>query len=232
MDELAKTLKHFITRDILYLIGGTSVVCAFLHLFDRLPIWPLPNAFYLLAAGIGYGIGYVSQEILSLTPFTTTQYVTNPSWFPRWLHDHFSPNTRFAVPSKLDITLLDIEFREHATEQSMAEFQRTITLMQVGTTLGSSAVICAAMLCAKWLWKSDPFDAALAIATALAAIILLSLGWIKCLQHTMFLVKWFDWYLQNKPNQNAPHQAAANSDSQHNASTATKQNAQEKAGPK
>ena len=61
MNELAKALKHFITRDILYLIGGGSVVCAFLYLFDRLTLSPMPTAFYYLAAGIGYAVGYASQ---------------------------------------------------------------------------------------------------------------------------------------------------------------------------
>ena len=147
--------------------------------------------------------------MLSLTPLVTTDYVTRPHWFARWLYKRLNRNAEFNVPHGFKLTLVDIEFRENATERSMAEFQRIVTLMQVGTTLGASAAICAAMFCSKWLWheagKSDSFDAALTVSTLLAAIILLSLGWIKCLEQTMFIVEWNDWNLRNKATPGTPH---------------------------
>jgi len=54
MNELVKALKNFIVRDIIYIIGGASVILSFLYLFKKIGIITkdTPAAIYLLIAGI------------------------------------------------------------------------------------------------------------------------------------------------------------------------------------
>lgn len=60
MNELVKALKNFIVRDIIYILGGASVIISFLYLFGKIDIIrkETPTVIFLFIAGIGYVIGY------------------------------------------------------------------------------------------------------------------------------------------------------------------------------
>ena len=79
MGELVTALRHYIARDLVFLVSGGSVVATFLYVFSPVPIlsgWPTIS--YVLAAGIAYVVGYAVQDICSLAGFVTTAPVQKP----------------------------------------------------------------------------------------------------------------------------------------------------------
>lgn len=41
MGDLAKIVQHFIYRDFVYIVGGSTVIVSFLYLFGRLGVTPI-----------------------------------------------------------------------------------------------------------------------------------------------------------------------------------------------
>ena len=66
MNELIKTLKNFLVRDLIYIIGGSTVIICLSYSFGILCKSSLPTPYYLFIVGIAYAIGYTIQEIFSL----------------------------------------------------------------------------------------------------------------------------------------------------------------------
>jgi hypothetical protein len=73
MNDLITLLKHFLYRDVAYLVGGSIVMISFLYLFDRFDIVELPVAYYLLFAGLAYFVGYAVKDGFSLTPLVSNR---------------------------------------------------------------------------------------------------------------------------------------------------------------
>jgi len=129
--KLAESLSYFVTRDVLYVVGGSSVILSFLYLFDRLPGSDLPTVWYVLGAGIAYVIGYAIQDGLSLTPITTTQSVIHPNRVVKKLYEWFAGPPWKDIPDH-DHELATILVTEQAGERTIAELRRIISIKQWG----------------------------------------------------------------------------------------------------
>src|SRR5437870_4459147 len=90
MDELVKALRHFIARDLVFVVSGSAVIGAFLYRFDRLSSLEDSWLIFGLLAGVGYFVGYALQDGLSLTHLVTTEYVQRPNRFVQWLYQRFT----------------------------------------------------------------------------------------------------------------------------------------------
>lgn len=81
MDGIIKALGKFLTRDIMYVIGGLSFLLSFSYAFgfilNYLDILLENNIAFLVFLGISYVTGYINQEILSFTPILTTYISQN-----------------------------------------------------------------------------------------------------------------------------------------------------------
>lgn len=84
MNELIKSLKDFIFRDIIYIIGGVSVILSLLYAFDEMDvIGKKPSIFTVLyIAGIGYILGWLIQTIFSVFHIVTTSQNYRPKMLP------------------------------------------------------------------------------------------------------------------------------------------------------
>ncbi|OFZ90380.1 MAG: hypothetical protein A2W21_09170 [Betaproteobacteria bacterium RBG_16_66_20] len=184
MDEILKGLRHFIARDLVYVIGGGAVVGAFLHLFNRVPTANDSWILFALLGGVGYFIAYALQDALSLTPVLTTTRVMQPNAFVRWLYKRFTREEW----SKICIDLA--EARERITnEGQLARLERTITLMQVGTTGGPCMTVCGILFLSRWWIYGDSFDLAVSILGVILGTTLICLGWLKGAQHAQFIAQ-------------------------------------------
>jgi len=160
MNELVKALKNFIVRDIIYIIGGASVILSFLYLFNKLDIIgkEIPTAVYLFLAGIAYVIGYCIQELFSLAHIVTTASYFEPWLILRRLYYSFlhrpwtdifpdipdGEQRREHIFRRLDEAELKIQ--EKACPDNKAERERLISLMLVGTSIGPCSLVSGFLL--------------------------------------------------------------------------------------
>ena len=216
MNELFKALKNFIVRDIIYIIGGASVILSFLYLFDKISIIEKCSTFiYLYIAGIAYAIGYCIQDISTLFNFvTTTYYFKVPSYLQR-LYKRFTRQPWKDVP-KFGMNEV-IQINEKAHEDNKYELQRIISLMQVGTTMGPCAILSGLLLYCKLpfiflessygcsltglkvILENLLFVWALAGVVILIGILLILLGWLKAAQQMKFTYDLYLKYCENPP---------------------------------
>jgi hypothetical protein len=65
ISDLPKSIRDFLARDLIQIVGGGTVLTSFLYSSNRLPIDDIPFAFTLLGIGLSYVIGYVSLVMQS-----------------------------------------------------------------------------------------------------------------------------------------------------------------------
>ena len=144
-DKVLDTLHRFITRDLVLIISGGTVVGTFLYLSGHLPAADDSWMLFALLAGLGYFIAYSIQEVLCILGLITTTAVSNPNRFVQWLYKRY--DHRAWKP----ITFDSREARHQFTDdEQWAEFQRIVTLQMVGTAGGPSMVACGFMFMLKW----------------------------------------------------------------------------------
>lgn len=202
--KLAESLSYFVTRDVLYVVGGSSVILSFLYLFDRLPGSDLPTVWYVLGAGIAYVIGYAIQDGLSLTPITTTQSVIHPNRVVKKLYEWFAGPPWKDIPDH-DHELATILVTEQAGERTIAELRRIISIKQIGTTMGSCWLVGGLALTARCVLKTSGYGIFLAVATIVFAALLLALGWVKGAQQAQRVYRLYDALTPESSNDGSPH---------------------------
>ena len=92
--ELPKSIREFLIRDLIYIVGGGCVLISFLYRFDKLPDERTPIAFYLLGVGIAYVIGSTVQDLFSIACLVTTGPVVKPGKFIRFIYHRFTVELR------------------------------------------------------------------------------------------------------------------------------------------
>jgi len=163
MDELVRALKNFIVRDIIYIIGGASVILSFLYLFNRICIITDSDCTFvwLFAIGISYVIGYCLQESFSLLRFVTTANYFQPRFPLTWLyrrsqHEEWKgifpditngPNCQEEIYKKMREA--DMEINEKASPDNKTFRERITYHMMIGTTIGPCAFVSGIILLIK-----------------------------------------------------------------------------------
>lgn len=187
MDEFFKAVRHFIQRDLVYLVAGGAVLTAFLHRFGRLPSPQDHAVVFLLLAGIGYVTAYALQELFCLLGVVTTTMPRRLNWLTERLYNRYNRFTQKAwKPIEEDV---DLEGREYALENKrrIVQFERIITFIQVGTTGFPCALLSGGLLLWRWIDSREPFDLAVALGAFSLSGVLWGLAWIKAAQQSKFL---------------------------------------------
>jgi hypothetical protein len=190
MGELVKAFKDFIARDLIFIIGGSSVILAFLYLFDCFhPYDPFPVPYYLIAAGIAYTVGYALQDFSCLIGFVTTArlHTKQPNCFVQCLYSRFLRGEPWENTKGLDLDRAADWIKEKPHQR--AEYERIITLMQVGTTMGPCSFVSEVLVLLKSFSGAGDFNCVLGILALLFSVILILLGWLKAAQQTQFLAR-------------------------------------------
>jgi hypothetical protein len=206
-EALAKLVGNFLYRDLTYIVGGGAVVLLTLRLL-RLP-WPkeAPVAIWVIYAGFAYGLGWATMDLMSLTPLARTTMIPSPGRYlqcvmARLEHKEWKPlNVERETAEKNSDWVLSNgpdEFRE--------TLRRLRELMVVGAGLGSSALVCSALLaliglrewCKPLAYQSPRLvplppstSLVLAVAAFLLAWALLTLGQIKAVQLATYSVRFY-----------------------------------------
>lgn len=184
MDELFKALRHFIVRDLVFVVSGGAVVGAFLYRFDRLPKAEDSWVVLALLAGLGYFVAYALQDGLSITRLVTTADLKEPNAFVKWLYRRFTYRDWVAITVDLQ------EARDKITDDKiLARLERIVTLKQVGTAGAPSLLACAVLFFSRWWARAEPFDVVVALSSGVFAVVLLALAWLKGAQQAEFVAR-------------------------------------------
>jgi hypothetical protein len=189
MDELFKALRHFIARDLVFVIGGGTVLAAALYTFGKLPDGDEPFLLYLLAVGIAHAVGYALQDGFSLTGLTT---VTPPRKLIRplrWFFERFTGDKWEDIEDEIDLQGARDRIKE---ERDIANFERIINLGQVGTTMTPSSLATAVFMVFRACDSGSRFDWFLVGAASVLAVVFLILAWIKAAQQTQYIIRFVE----------------------------------------
>ena len=189
--KVAESLSYFVTRDVLYVVGGSSVILSFAYLLDRLPTSDLFAVWYLLGAGIAYVVGYAIQDGLSFTPIITIRPVIHPNRIVRELYKRLTGTPWNDLPP-YDPELVTIRVAEKASERAITELRRIISLKHIGTTMGSCWFVSGLVLTARSVTKTASDNVLLAVVTLTFAALLLALGWVKGAQEAQCVYRLYD----------------------------------------
>lgn len=177
MDSFVKAVEKFLTRDLLYILGGGSLIFSILYYFNIALPEKLESYQIIFGAGIAYVLGYIIQEIISLTPILTTSHF-KPNRFVRWLYKRFSNND---LSKDLNMTNLEAFFTIYPSlsDRQIEQIERTITLKHVGSTMGANWLVSSLFTLLKALESYSSFDIFMAIGLLLLSLFLIFLSWIK-----------------------------------------------------
>ena len=196
MAELFKTLKDFITRDILYIIGGFSVGTSFYFgytggnietIFTFIEGMGAPA--FLIAISFSHIIGYCIQETLCLTPIVTTARF-KPGILTAFFYRAYT-NKDWEISSNFDFLRTNIIHFNSLSEKQTNEYERVIFLKHIGVTIGTNWLVSSLILffyaqnhCSLVLFKIGVFVFVFAIA-------LIVHSWVKGAQQILYL-EYFD----------------------------------------
>lgn len=195
MDELFKALRRFITRELIYIIGGGSVVASFLYAFDRVPSPHDHVVLYLLIAGISYVVGYVLQDAFCLLPVLPTAAPHRLNCYQQTLYRWYTREQWQNIPDTTDFEQAEETLKD---ERQIAWLERITSLQQVCTTVGSCWFVSGGFLSGRWWFMSrSGFDLTLTMAALSMAVVLAHLAWVKAGQQAQYLHRHKPWVTPN-----------------------------------
>lgn len=187
MNEIVKALGNFLTRDFLYILGGTSVLVCVLYYFDKLPN-KFENYELVYISSLGYVVGFLNQELFSLTHIITTAMPRTPNKLAKFFFKRFT--YRKFDSSICDSLHLHKKFNninDKINKLKYDNFQRIITLKHIGTTMASNGLVCSIFLFVMYLETRSSFDLFLFLSSLFTSTVLILLAWIKTLQQMEFV---------------------------------------------
>lgn len=147
MSELIKIIRHFITRDVIYIIGGSIVILSFMYKFNRISTTNLPVAFYILGAGVSYILGYTIQDTFSLLPFVKTRTRLQYNTFIQKLYKIFvGEDGKWELLMTINLDDARRELDSQGRERIQAQLERIITLKHIGMAIGSCGLVSSTFL--------------------------------------------------------------------------------------
>jgi len=184
MADLPRNIREFIVRDLIYIIGGASVITSFLYSFDRLPNQDTPVALYLLGAGFSYVLGSTLQDLFSIVRLVTTANYKKPNKIVKWAYQRFC-NEEWKETQTQNLTediKSDTSPKRDDLEQAYSE--RAIAGVILAATMGPCAFISSLIVFVRWLCScsSSVFDIALSVILLALSSGLILLNWIRIAQ--------------------------------------------------
>jgi len=184
MNELIKELKHFISRDVFYILGGALILYSFSYKLGLIYDSNLPTVIYLFLAGISYVLGFVAQETFSLIGLVTTGQ-TEPGSKMKALY-RIWVGVDWKVEN-LDLHRYKMLIYEKTNEQLLAQLNRIISLKHIGSTMASCFLISCVFFLSKATETELPKDIVMTISSFIIGILLIFLNRLQSAQQIKFM---------------------------------------------
>jgi hypothetical protein len=197
VDKLVEILRPFLTRDIVWIIGGGSVLGAVYPLVGApaLCTWKPPVAIWLFISGVAWALGYAIQDASGLLGLVRVRTIAKAyPQFVRWAYRRWEGCEE---ASRLDSVTEDQVARGRDVSYQLPdgresdELQRIITLKLVGTAVGPCWIVAGALLGAKNLLRPPlaASEVGLSVGVFVMGVLLVLLGWLKSAQQVRFYAK-------------------------------------------
>jgi len=189
MDSLVRALGRFVQRDIPYVIGGSSIILAFLKLIDFDFTTDPPTALLLLTVGIAHPVGYIVEGTMSLTPLVNTSIVIKhgclsgpflKGCFERWARKSWT------VPPHFDAHRAYYRMYGKPPEET-ASIERVVFLKQIGTAIGSCWLVCSFLFAASWYRSGNSKLLVVAGVACFVSLLLTLFGWLQAMEANLAL---------------------------------------------
>lgn len=195
MSDFLKAFERFLFRDLSFIVGGAVVLGSGMYVCGRFPTAELPAFAYFVGAGVAYAIGYAIQEFSTIFHLVRTKAGFSPNLLGKALYRCFDRKAAVAV----DATEYEEAKKwlyEAAPQRFRDDHERIESLKQVGTALGPSFVVAAAILLSKNWLSQVPFELVAASSLAGLGLALWLLGWLKVTQQPQYLIARFRAFRQ------------------------------------
>jgi len=192
VNNSVKAFTKFFSRDVVYILGGGSILLGLLYVYDKLPGSNLGFIAYVVGIGLSYVIGYAVQDILTLLRLVRTKAGVSPNWFAAFLYRCFERRSSLDFP---EVKNEDYENAKRwlytkAPERFKEDHERTESLKQIGTVVGPCLTLAGILvLFGKTIKSKIPFDVALVAGAVGLGTALWVLGWLKVTQQAQYLLK-------------------------------------------
>jgi hypothetical protein len=196
VESVLRHLGATIIRDIIYIIGGSTILLTFLYLYKRLPNGPIDIFYKVYFMALSWMTGFAVQEIFSTLRIVTTSY-KKPGKILIIMLRLFTTGGRWdKLPSvdNIDIHKIDLCIDKHSDTKTWNRIERIISLKMVGSTMGSSLLITSILLfiCDFKFQNSDKFELILGIIAFVFALAFIQINRIKTVQHYDTVLKTHD----------------------------------------
>ena len=190
MNDLIKELRHFIVRDLVFMIGGGAVISSFLYVCPRFRPQPADHfVVFLFLAGLSYVVGYAVQDGTNLLGITRIapprqlfclvracyERLTGIPWEDIGHEVDFGKAERCILPGTPDGIRLE----------------RIISLKQVGTTVGPCSLLSAITILVGNTRFGNYSDLLLSACATGLGLLLVLLGRIKAGEQAKLLERVF-----------------------------------------
>lgn len=190
VSEVVKVIGHAITRDLIYVVGGSVIVASFLYAFDRFSTGEMPMLLQLFLVGVSYVLGYAAQELFGFLHITSTEHPPSP---PRWavcLHHRFTHGDWVNIGDKDYQMAEDVLFKQAAElgGRAIERINRIIMLKQIGATMGACGAVALVFLARRVFHTafhtSCTFDICLSLGVLIATAVFIAISWVKRLEES------------------------------------------------
>ncbi|MCK4665431.1 hypothetical protein KAU33_01695 [Candidatus Dependentiae bacterium] len=201
LGEILNKVHKYLLRDLLYVFGGSLIIISLIFVFgfdiNEIPLVKNLNLFsYFIIIGVAYIFGYSAQKIFSTLRLVSTAYMCNPSCILKFLYKRLKHQSWIKV-EQIDRFKMGIFIHEKTSKSECMRdyYERIVFFKQIGTTVGSSGVICAFILTIKYIIIL--IDTSIApkivflisiILMILVSIMLIILGYMKAMEQTQWAI--------------------------------------------
>jgi hypothetical protein len=184
MDELLKSLSRFFTRDVIFIIGGATIIAAFAYCLDVWK-WDISWPYLLFIAGISYALGWATQDLFCLFGIATTANYFEAGRFARFVYKRYQKKP-WKQPKQFDTNKVrtKVDFAPLAIHSRLERF---ITLKLLGMTMGPCTLICTGLLLLRAINTKAVIDYTLSTSALISSFVFISLGWVKACEQLIYM---------------------------------------------
>jgi hypothetical protein len=201
MNELARIFQHFLGRDIIYIFSGSIpllCVARILNLAEDNSLFysslrHVSIVWIVLATGVSYAIAYALQEFFCLIRVSSTAAERDPRWFTRILYGLYQRRCWTPINENFDVFEAERRIERNEHERQAAHYERLVSLMQLGTTLGPSFLLSGTALLG-WRFfcpqqNGTQLDVVVGLALLIFSLLFFALGKLKRAQVREYLFR-------------------------------------------
>jgi len=188
MDEIVKTLKIFLTRDIIFIVGGSTVIgISYYSLRSTVALSSTSPAICFVILGLGHFTGFALLSLGNFVRVVNVMDLREPGPFVLFLYRRFTKKSTWYEPD----STVDGRFAQYADERTQAEIDRINSLKQIAATMGSCAIAVCVILLTKCILQHSyqlP-DTAIVVSFTCLAIVFAPLSYIMGAQQVQFIAE-------------------------------------------